>query len=101
MGLKDIRTRADDVYEKLDEWIIANTYNQNESLKEIRSHISQIIKTTSEKLPDLKFNPQLVTIDDEINFIQMEPEQLYLDGLIRDKLAEHQLRDLFGPEGDF
>ena len=56
MGLKDIRTRANHVYEKLDEWIVANTFNQNESLKEIRLVITGFIQNTVEKLTELKFN---------------------------------------------
>jgi len=43
MGLKEIRAKANMVYEKLDEWIVQNTYNHNESLKEVRGQISQCI----------------------------------------------------------
>ena len=69
MGLWDIWTKANNVYEKLDEWIVANTYNQNESLKEIRLLITGFIQNTVDKLTELKFNNWYITIDDEINFI--------------------------------
>lgn len=88
MGLRDIWTKANNVYEKLDEWIVANTFNQNESLKEIRLAITNFIQNTTDKLPELKFNNWYITIDDEINFIQMDAEKPYLDGMIRDKMAE-------------
>lgn len=97
MGLKDIWTRANHVYEKLDEWIVSTTFNHNESLKAVREWIRDVI-STSDRLPtDLKFKRHFITIEDEINFISTEKP--YLQSMVREKLDENQLRALFDPWG--
>lgn len=87
MGLKDIRTRANHVYEKLDEWIVENTFNHNEALKEVRQTIRLVINQTTDQLsPDLKFRLKYIEGSEEINFISSEKPSL--ESMIRDKLSE-------------
>lgn len=88
MGLKDIRTRANHVYEKLDEWIVENTYNRNDSLRQIKDHIRNVVNETTDKLsPELRFWFKHITSEDEINFISTDKP--YIDGMLREKLSEN------------
>lgn len=86
------------MYEKLDEWIVENTYNHNEALREVWETIWMVINQTSDKLsPELRFRIKHITSEDEINFISTDKP--ILDSMIRDKLSETQINDLFSPEG--
>lgn len=57
-----------------------------------------VINQTSDKLsPELRFRIKHITSEDEINFISTDKP--ILDSMIRDKLSETQINDLFSPEG--
>ena len=92
-GLKDIKIKINEMYNQLDDWIVAHVKQENLSVNETVSKIREVIESIDPLEPDFKIIQAQDTKegeDDDVQFIETIVDKSFIDGRAKMKFSLYQ-----------